>query len=236
MNNPFYIFIPFIAFLAGFVLISFFVYEPPFKTPSLLGHSVTYALQQATQQGFMLKLLAERASTEVAPGTVLAQKPSPGALIRPKQVVLVTLSSSAQQAHVTDLRGMQEAEWRKQALCAQAHVKTCSVVHHMPSGMVIAQSPEPSVVRPTGNQTLELIVSAGPETRRIMPEVTGMDASEVQEFFENYGVTVSTFKEPYDRKRHAGYGPGCILAQKPLPGSWIDLKKPLLVQLVMASW
>jgi beta-lactam-binding protein with PASTA domain len=231
MKQSLYIFIPFISFLAGFGLISFFVHEKPLKTPALLGHSVTYALRQATDQGFTLKILAEKESTDVSPGTVLAQKPVPGALIKPKQAVFITISKTPNQSSIPDFTGLQEATWQAKAQERGVFVKTFPLMHHIPSGTVVAQSPEPGISY--DNQTVQFFVSSGPQTKRIMPDLIGQDRVVVQEFLENYGITVTLFKEPYDVKRHRDVMPGTIIAQKPLQGSWIDLKKPLLVQLVV---
>jgi beta-lactam-binding protein with PASTA domain len=231
MKYSFYIFIPFIAFLAGFGLISFFVHEKPLKTPALLGHSVTYALRQATQQGFALKILSELDSTETSPGTVLAQKPVPGAYIKPKQAVFITISKTPNQSIIPQFIGMQESQRQQKAAQENVFVKTFPVMHHMPSGTVIAQAPEAGVV--CDNKTVELFVSSGPETRRIMPNLIGQDYTVVQEFLENYGITVTLFNELYNPKKHQDYAVGDVIAQKPLAGSWVDLKKPLLVQLVV---
>jgi beta-lactam-binding protein with PASTA domain len=101
----------------------------------------------------------------------------------------------------------------------------------MPSGAVVAQTPEAGVA--CDSKMVELFVSSGPETRRIMPNLLGQDYNAVREFLENYGITVTIFKQEYNLKKHQDYTIGSIIAQKPLAGSWIDLKKPLLVQLVV---
>jgi beta-lactam-binding protein with PASTA domain len=231
MNYSLYVFIPFIAFLAGFGLISFFVHEKSLKTPALLGHSVTYALRQATDQGFTLKILAEKEAPETTPGTILAQKPVPGALIKPKQAVFITIAKAPNQSNIPDFTGLQEAKWQQKAAQDALFIKTFPLIHHAPLGTVIAQSPEAGLAY--DNQTVKLLVSSGPQTKRIMPDLTGQDSVIAQEFLENYGITVSLFKESYDFKKYRDFLPGTIIAQKPLPGSWIDLKKPLLVQLVV---
>ncbi len=233
MNYSFYIFIPFISFLAGFGLISFFIHEKSLKTPSLLGHSVTYALHQATEQGFTLKILSEQESTDISPGMILAQKPVPGALIKPKQAVFITISKTPNQSIIPDFTGIQESKWQEKAAKDGIFTKSFAVMHHMPSGAVIAQSPEPGILY--DNQIVQLFVSSGPQTKRIMPNVLGQDGAVVQQFLEDYGITVTLFNELYDSKKHRDAMPGTILAQKPLAGSWIDLKKPLLVQLVVLS-
>ncbi len=231
MNYSLYVFIPFIAFLAGFGLISFFVHEKSLKAPALLGHSVTYALRQATDQGFTLKILSELEATETSPGTILAQKPVPGASIKPKQAVFITISKIPNQSNIPDFTGKNEAKWQQRATQDGVFIKSHLIMHHMPAGTVIAQSPEPGLAY--DNQTVQLLVSSGPQTNRIMPDVIGQDSIVVQEFLENYGITVTLFKESNDLKKYRDFLPGTIIAQKPLPGSWIDLKKPLLVQLVV---
>jgi len=231
MKFLFSVFIPFISFLAGFGLISFFVHEKSLKTPALLGHSVTYALRQATDHGFTLKILAEKESTDTSPGTILAQKPVPGAFIKPKQTVFITISKTPNQSNIPDFTALQEAKCQQKAQDSGIFVKFYPLTHHIPSGTVIAQSPEPDLLY--DNQTVQLFVSSGQQTRRIMPNLIGQDCAVVQGFLENYGITVTLFKELYDPKRHREHMPGTVLAQKPLAGSWIDLKKPLLVQLVI---
>ncbi len=115
MNYSFYIFIPFISFLAGFGLISFFVNEKPLKTPALLGHSVTYALRQATEQGFTLKILSELESVDTQPGTILARKPVPGATIKPKQAVFITVCKAPHQSTIPDFTGLHQEQWQQKA-------------------------------------------------------------------------------------------------------------------------
>ncbi len=231
MKQSFYIFIPFIFFLAGFGLLSFFIHEKSLKTPALLGHSVTYALRQATDQGFTLKILSERESSESVPGTILAQKPIPGALIKPKQAVFISISKAPHQSSIPDFAGLQSEEWQKIAQQNSIFIKPIQLMHQLPSGMVIAQSPEPNILY--DHQTVQLFVSAGPQTKRIMPDLFGQEHEVVQKFLENYGIKVTIFKESYDTKRNQHFLPGSVIAQKPLAGSWIDLKKPLIVQLVV---
>ena len=221
------IFIPFFVFLLGFGLSSLFVHEKSFKTPSLLGHSVIYALRQATDQGFTIKIYAEKETSEIEQGTILAQKPVPGALIKPKQAVFITIAKSPYQANVPHFIGRQESSLEPQGIA----VKTFSLPHQTPSGMVIAQSPEAGVLY--DNQAVKLFVSSGPQTLRIMPDLIGHNNAVVQEFLEHYGICVTLFNEPYDPKKQHRYPPGTIIAQKPLAGSWIDISKPLIVQLVV---
>lgn len=223
---------PFIAFILGYLLISLFVYEKSIKTPALLGHSVTYALRQATEQGFSLKILAEKESTDVKPGLILAQKPVPGALIKPKQAVFITLSKSPQATTVPQFLGLPENKWQELATTESIQTKVYPVRHQAPVGMVIAQTPEFST--PGDNhQQVKLFISSGPQVQRIMPDLAGIASEEAQEFLEGYGISVSLYHEPYDSRKHASLQPGTIIAQRPLAGSWISLQKPLNVQLVV---
>ncbi|MBY0110083.1 MAG: PASTA domain-containing protein [Candidatus Babeliaceae bacterium] len=231
MKQSFYIFIPFLFFLAGFGLLSFFIYEKSIKTPALLGHSVVYALRQATDRGFTLKILSEKESSETIPGTILAQKPIPGALIKPKQAVFISISKEPYQSKIPDFSSLQLEESQRIAQEKGIFIKEFPLMHHLPSRTVIAQNHEPDILY--DNQTIHLFVSAGPQTRRIMPDLTEQEHEAVRKFLESYGIKVTIFKEPYDAKRHKHLLPGTVIAQKPLAGSWIDLKKPLIVQLVV---
>jgi beta-lactam-binding protein with PASTA domain len=225
--------IPFISFFIGFGLISLFVHEKSIKTPSLLGHSVLYALRQATQQGFVVKILSEKEATEAQPGTILAQKPVPGAAIKPKQTVFITVAQEPIPLALPELVGKRDGQWQEQVADAGLTVKTVYICHNAPMGMVIAQSPEAGSV--SGQQKIYLTISSGPETKRIMPQLYSQPYEQAKEFLESYGIEVSLYSEPYNAKRHAGIEPGAIIAQKPLAGSWIDLKKPLQVQLVVVN-
>lgn len=233
MNYSLYVFVPFISFLAGFGLISFFIHKKPLKTPALLGHSVTYALRQATEQGFTLKILSELESNETIAGTILSQKPVPGAWIKPKQAVFITISKVPNQSVIPDLTGLHESKCQQKASENGIFIKFSTLIHHMPAGIIIAQSPEPGILY--DNQTVQLFVSSGQQTKRIMPDLVGNNCQAVQEFLESYGITVTIFKEPYDPKKQHNLVPGSVIAQKPLAGSWVDISKPLLVQMVVTE-
>ncbi len=218
-------------FLTGFWLVSFFIHEKSIKTPLLLGYSVTYALREATRQGFTLKILSEKESQDTQPGTILAQKPVPGSIIKSKQAVFVTIAKEPEQSFIPHFAGMSESERGGCAATMGLTLNVIPVTHRFPSGTVIAQTPEPGTV--CSNQTVHLFVSSGPETRRIMPDVFGMEQGSVQEFLEGYGIQVSIYYQEYSKRHHSGLLPGTVIAQKPLAGSWVDVRKPLQVQLVV---
>lgn len=228
----FLIIAPFVSFLAGFCVISLFVQGKSIQTPTLLGHSVTYALRQATQQDFVIKILAEKESSEVQPGTILAQKPLPGASIKPKQTVFIVIAQEPAQLPVPECVGLRDGQWQERIAEYGITAKPVFILHRAPVGMVVAQAPQAgSALR---NQKMTLFISAGPETKRIMPNICGhiLDDS-MKNFFENYGIEIEVYSEPYHLKKHAHLQPGTIIAQKPVAGSWVDIKKPLQVHLVV---
>ena len=100
--------------------------------------------------------------------------------------------------------------------------------------MALAQSPE-AHTRLERGQRLTLLVSSGPESRRIMPQLVGLAADEVESLLTDYGITVTRHAEPYSVRRHGHYQPWTITAQQPLAGSWVDLHKPLTVHLAVLT-
>lgn len=232
MYKKFLLFLsPFIFFLIGFLIMSIVIQEKAFKVPLLLGHSVVYALNEATRQGFTLKLLAQKDAPDVAAGTVIIQKPQAGSFIKPKQAVLITVAAEPVRAEIPTLAGLKQEQW--QPYTQDFKITEHHLTHSLPLGMVIAQSP--AAGERYDHESLTLYVAHGPETRRIVPNLCGYQVEQVQEFLEGYGITCTLFEEHYDPRRHAHFEPGMIIAQKPIAGSWIDLKKPSLVQLVVVS-
>ena len=101
MKNILLLLLPLFCFISGYILLAVCNREQAFATPTLLGVSATNALREATRRGFTLKIIAEKETTEIAADTVIAQKPVPGSLIKPRQTVFVTLAQAPRQDHRT---------------------------------------------------------------------------------------------------------------------------------------
>ncbi len=232
----FWVTVPFLSFIFGFFLLAIFVQENTYKTPALLGHSALYALRQATEHGLMLKILSEVETSEVTAGTVIAQKPIPGAPIKQKQVIFITLSKSPVVRCVPNFVG-KTVDLLNEALQSDILVKSHYVPHNNPKDKIIAQFPVPGTPLPD-DRCIHLFISSGSETVRIMPLFCGhalQGDTGVEDFLRGYGIDAKVYTEPYDPGKHEKFGRGTIIAQKPLAGSWIDIKKPLQVQFVVTS-
>src|SRR5690349_19388759 len=108
------------------------------NVPNVVRLKQEQAVRRLNARGLVARIRTRAASA--APGTVVAQDPSPGANVTRRSVVTLAVSA-AQNVAIPNVVGKREAA-AVSALRAQGFdVQTANVVSTKPSGTVLAQSP-----------------------------------------------------------------------------------------------
>ncbi|HBY05625.1 MAG: Serine/threonine protein kinase with PASTA sensor(S) [candidate division TM6 bacterium GW2011_GWE2_42_60] len=213
--------VPFVFFLVGFYGASLLVRQSPFPAPSLVGLPVVDAIAVLSERELNVRIRAQQERADLIPGTVIEQTPRPGQQVKPHQSVFLVVVRQPKKATMPSFMGSTVAEAQQRAEEIRLKVKVWRIADIAPRDTVIAQWPHPGKEL-EGRQAVLYVSTGSKAFVRIVPDFRGMGLKEVVNYLAQDGIkTVQTVT-----------GAGTfITAQKPLPGSLVDLSKPLSVQL-----
>jgi len=167
------------------------------------------------------------------PGTVLAQSPAEGTLVRKGKAVILKVSKGGRQVSLPDVRGM-EYEQAVQTLQAEGFTPG-DVVRvadkNLPAGAVVAQSPASPAAVPAGMR-VDLLVSYGggaPQGLVKVPELAGRPEKEARKMLEDGGLRVGGVRYQYT----LATPPGLVVRMSPSPGTKVS--KGSRVELVVST-
>jgi len=180
--------------------------------PNLLTLTEDQAEDALDQVGLELGRV-RRESSDAAEGTVIEQNPESGELLDEGEPVNIVLSTGVATATVPDVIGLPEGD----AIDAiEGEGLTAEVVtepsDEADEGIVIAQDPDAGTELEEGD-TVQILVSEGSEFE--MPDVTGDDADDAEDFLEDelgLDVTQEATPDPCPQQ------PGTVCAQDPEAG------------------
>lgn len=155
--------------------------QPEVTVPDLVGKDAVESLKILADIGLNLKVRGIEYSDSVPRDHVLSQDPEPGAQIKPKREIKVTLSKGSASVRLPDLRGLPLEQAR--AILEQTGLKSGQISYSHGYGpeygrdRVMAQNPDPLAVARVGTP-VHLLLSLGPQPDYlIMPDLTGLPYS-----------------------------------------------------------
>jgi beta-lactam-binding protein with PASTA domain/serine/threonine protein kinase len=188
---------------------------PSFEVPRLLNLSEQRAREAVSQYGWRIETVEERKDGS-EPGTVLATDPPPGESLREGGTLELTISLGNTLARVPqDLVGKPLAE--AQAALQQAGGFTVAVTQQfdetVPADTVIALGPDVPAEVPKGGE-VALVVSQGPEPRKVPDGMSGGTFEEAKAKLEAVGLKAKKVDEFHDT-----ITPGKVISSRPGPGT-----------------
>ena len=220
--------LPFLCFMTGYYFISWFVGIETIEVPGLIGSRLADAVAVLSPHHVHVMLLGEVEEPMLPEGTVVRQRPRPGERIKMYQSLGVVISRKPSPLRAQCLVGR---------LCSDIVLelqrqKTRFKIYYIPddrypSGVCIAQYP--SEGQELVDQRIELYVSSGAKSIRLMPDFKGKSIQEVIEFLALYGVKPMLI--PSGLAAHTSCSSCKVLAQKPLVGSIVNMEQLPCVQL-----
>jgi beta-lactam-binding protein with PASTA domain len=178
------------------------------NVPNVVRLKQQQAVQRLNARGLIARIRTRAASA--APGTVVAQDPSPGANVTRRSVVTLAVSA-AQNVPVPNVVGKREAAAVSALRAKGFDVQTANVVSKKPSGTVIAQSPSAaaSVLR---GSTVTIRISRGLVS---VPNVVGQSRDTAVAAIRGAGLVPKAFVVPSSQPKNN------VVAQNPLAGKRI---------------
>jgi len=131
-------------------------------------------------------------------GVIIRQNPAPGMTVREGKIVKVTIAIGAESVFVPTLEGLNlrqaEIKIRAASLVLGEITKNYSLKYA--ADYVIKQSPPPGARVPK-DTVVSLVLSAGfpPADILLLPDFTGQDATKVEQWSAEKGVTVEYLYE-----------------------------------------
>lgn len=214
----------------------FAIHGAEVKVPDLAGLTVTEAIHKTANMGLNLGIDNKYYSVDVPAGRVLAQSPSPGAIVRREWRMRVTESLGPQRVAIPKVVGQQERvaaiEVRRLGLDLE---ETAQMPYSgAPPGTVIAQNPQQGaagVERPS----LSLLVSSPastPATAFVMPQFVGMPLATATGLIVHAGLKVGPVQNNYDAAPPVSDAPGAEMA----PADTVDPAGTVLSQSPVAGY
>lgn len=220
--------LPFLCFLATYIALSLLFTKPSVSAPSLIGTQLTDAFTLLSQHNLNPRLLRQQIDDELPAGTILSQIPAPGQKIKPHQQIFLTVSKKSDTLPAPQVVGKQYARITKQLKESGIKHKTFYLASKKPKGTVIAQLPTASSA--VVNNRMTLYVSEGSTKPVLFPDFTQHTAQEVTQFLSTYNIKPRLYHTRPITKQH-DCSSCIVIGQQPLPGSIIDIEKPVSVQL-----
>lgn len=215
---------PFACFALGYVVPYLFFNVSTTTVPHLLGKPLHTALQEAAACNLSLKLLRTQEDETLPVGTILFQTPSPQRAIRPHQTILVVTSSEPQQHTAPDCTDMpQDAAvtlLKKEAIAYTIVPVPSDTLH----ATVLSQ--EPAAGTPLNQKKLTLYISNNQQELVLFPSCINLTVQHAYEFLTLHNLTLQA---QHGCNQSLSCCQCIITEQKPLAGSYIDLKKPTTI-------
>jgi len=221
-------FIPFACFFLGYLLCNLFFGNATYKTPQLIGLSLHQAIEQTSPYHITIQLVSEKECPGVSQGTIISQKPSPGRLIKSRQSILVVTTKLPPSAQAPQLVGKTEDQIISTTKTNHLKFKTYNLCYPAPKGSCVGQIPQPD--QPVLDKKMIIYTAQDKPNKYLMPNLINKNLVEVVEFLKNHALNVTVFCQ--NQKITAPFlDTMVIVAQKPLPGSMINLQDNATIQL-----
>jgi serine/threonine-protein kinase len=200
------------------------------EVPDLTGLDLDAASERVKPMELRLQIVDQRNDPATPSGRVLEQMPRAGSSVRRGRKVKLVVSLGGEVLAVPDLIGQAspavEIELRQQGFVPGdlARVKVARVR----TGAVISQVPPPDTPAVPSTRVHRLVSDGPPDTRWVMPDLTGVRRSDVESWVARSGFRRGAVR----RVRMGGWPPGTVVGQLPLPG--YPVRKRDVVELTVA--
>lgn len=200
------------------------------QTPAVIGMPLQRALKALSAARLHATILAEKDDAAVPSGTVLDQNPRPSQIIKVSQPVYLIVTKKPDLLTVPSFIDLNQKEAESLAAEHGLKIRLHKFDSVYPLGRCFAQCPQAG--DELHDPVAHLYLSAGTTTNRIFPDCRMRTVASVIEFLKNYGMKPQIIHTTIVPEGHVCLD--CVVKeQRPLAGTVIDLKKSVLVQLLV---
>jgi eukaryotic-like serine/threonine-protein kinase len=226
-KNLFWI-LPFCFFISGYLFIYFFSSKNEVIVPNIIGKNLHTSIKLLAEDGLSLRLLREQEDLDLPEGVILDQIPKLGQKIKTNQNILVTVSKKPAPLLAPDFLGQDQDSVLKKSSKLGVQTKMFWVKSVYPVNTCVAQ--HPSVGEKVEERKMIAYFSSGGQTLYVVPNFKDYKIEQLKELSKKDDINVEIFHLKNVEPNHVCVD--CkVLDQKPIPGSIVDLKKKLFIQL-----
>lgn len=208
--------VPFLFFIAGYLITSRLFYQPTIAVPSVVGKPLDVAFATLSTQQLTIQLLDQKEDATLADTTVVSQIPAPGQYAKPRQTVFLSISKQPNPALAPSFVGKQLAMIEKESRAQKLRLKTYFLTSVYPTNNCIAQIPMPQESIP--DATLIVYISKGNTKEIIWPNFKNKSVQEVTDFLRHHSIAPQLITAAAINSDEA-----MVTDQRPLAGSIISL-------------
>ncbi len=200
------------------------------EVPSVIGMQIRKAEERLKELSLKPIVYEELPDPKNPKGTVIAQKPKPGTVVKKGRNIFLTISKGKERIRVPYLLGLRIEQAQKIAEKRGFRIARIDSVQidTIEEGRVVAMKPKPEIYVPP-NTPLILSVSVSDTTATIiMPLLEGLDIEKAKKILEKDSLVIGSIKEI----EIEGQG-GIVIIQTPKAGA--KIKKGDTVHLIVGK-
>lgn len=226
---PYLWIIPFLSFLGGYLLLSYYYRAKSIATPNLIGKPLDKALLLLNEYNLLVRVIEKREDSDLAEGIIVNQIPTAGQTIKTNQVMYVTITQKKGKPPIPNFCGTTKEYAQEIAHTYGLNLLLYSLETEAPENICLAQSPMPQTL--SGDMPVRLYVAHYTQKPVIMPNFKGKTVDDVVSFLSLHDITPTILSASSNTQSDA-----LVVDQRPLPGSLVTFNqsKPLSVQLQVA--
>jgi beta-lactam-binding protein with PASTA domain len=213
--------IPFFGFLLGYYLTRSLFTIAHCKVPSLIGKRADEALVILSHTNVSLRLLRCKPDSELPPGTIIDQLPTPGQFVKERQAIFVTLSELPSYPDTPSFIGLSVVQAEQLAKQQGIKIKLHELPSVYPAQSCIGQIPAPG--QALKEPSLILYVAQPTAPLYIWPDFTNLMLTQALEKIEQLNITPEIIESKHPSSM--------VKSQRPKSGSFTTLSSNLALQL-----
>lgn len=221
-----------LTLITAFVIIDSYVMpslvhdRPTVMIPDLEGLSITEAQKICDESNIECVIAGEQYSKEVPKETIMRQMPKPGKQVKAGRPVYLTLSKGSETVKVPYLLGKSIRDARVDLM--ERGLKLGKIDYEfnevVPKDTIISQSVKSGTTLPYGEE-VSIVVSKGSEKQVLVPDLTGLELSALDEFLKESGLRLGDVKYVDSET----FFPGVISNQYPPAGKVVQFNSEVHV-------
>ena len=187
-----------------------------YSAPTLVGRSVAAAQTLLSPYESEIQIAERRFSADHPDGTILEQRPLPGAPIKKGRNFSIVLSRGSELIDVPRVRGgsVRQAELMLEQAGLAVGGRAFAFEDSLPEGAIIATIPGPGSSLTKGG-VVNLLINHSPDaSKTFCPNLVGLNIEEARDTLRDRGLLVGSI----DRRFDATLLPGTIVSQSYSPG------------------
>ena len=219
--------VPFLFFLVGYYITERMVGTRTLQAPHLIGKGLHDAVRILAPYRLNLRILDEVEEPAMAEGTIIDQRPAPGANIKIYQPLGIVISRQPKPLAAPDFVNMGLPDIQKLAEKTGVRLLAHPCKSDLPAQQCLAQAPAAGTV--LTDKTVNVYIASPNASLYLLPNFVGQSLDRTCAFLRAHQIAFEIM--PHEYAPYTYWSACTVTAQKPLAGSFVSLANLPTVQL-----